>query len=157
MVRMAAVVALSIAGLASSPRWTATLGPQGDSKVTGTATVEAAASSMADTAKMKDMDHSKMAGTKVWISVKGLDGTGQHAWHMHRGTCAAVGAVVGTDSSYPVLQPGADGSAEGTASLSMAAPTSGSYLVAVHSGPTGESSTISCGELRAGGAGNSGN
>ena len=157
MVRMAAVVALSIAGLVSSPRWTATLAPKGDSKVTGTATVEGAASATVDTAKMKDMDHGKMAATKVSISVKGLDGTGQHAWHMHRGSCSAVGAVIGSEASYPALQAGADGSAEATANLTMAPPTSGSYLVAVHSGTTGESDTISSGDLRPGAATNSGN
>lgn len=111
----------------AEPKWRARLVPAAGSKVQGGAIAEARGSD----------------STRFTITIRDAAPNATFAWHMHSGTCASPGGVVG--SGYPELHSGPGGTAEAAVTLAVAAPASGSYLVQVH-GPTG--APISCGELR---------
>jgi hypothetical protein len=112
----------------ADPKWRALLTPAAGSKVRGGAIAEARGSD----------------STRFTITIRDAAPDATYAWHMHSGTCASPGAVVG--SGYPELHSGPGGTAEAAVTLPVAPPSSGSYLVQVH-GPTG--TPISCGELKA--------
>lgn len=130
MIKLTALAGLSaIVAIGASTKWTAALDPKGGSQVTGTATVEPLAA--ADSARAS-------------LSLKGRP-DGLHAWHIHAGTCGAIGAVVGTMANYPLVTIGQDG--WGTAQAVIASLGSGDHVVVVHSGAP-NTATIACGKLR---------
>lgn len=107
-------------------KWRAILEPVGDGKVRGGAMVEA-----------------KGDESRFTITIRDATPNTGLAWHMHTGTCAAPGGVVG--SGYPELHAGPGGTAEAAVTLAISPPTSGNHVIQVH-GPTG--APISCGALR---------
>ncbi len=108
-------------------KWRALLVPAAGSKVRGGAIAEA-----------KGAD-----STRFTITIRDAAPNATFAWHMHSGTCASPGGVVG--SGYPELHSGPGGTAEAAVTLAVSPPASGNYLVQVH-GPTG--TPISCGDLK---------
>jgi hypothetical protein len=114
-------------GLRAEPKWRAILEPVAGGTLRGGAMVEA---------KGPESAH-------FTITIRNATPNTNLAWHMHSGTCASPGGVVG--SGYPELHAGPGGTAEAAITLAIAPPASGSYLVQVH-GPTG--APISCGELK---------
>ncbi len=117
---------------AADARWRAILEPLAGSKVRGGVTVEAKGTE----------------STRFTITIRDATPNASLAWHMHSGTCANPGNPVG--SGYPELHVGPGGTAEAAATLAVAAPGTGDYLVQVH-GPTG--APISCGMLKSIGTG----
>ena len=115
-------------------KWRAILEPVGDGKVRGGAMVEAQG------------DES----THFTITIRNAAPNTGLAWHLHSGTCAAPGGVVG--AGYPELHSGPGGTAEAAVTLAVSPPTSGNYVIQVH-GPTG--APISCGALKPIGEGTS--
>jgi hypothetical protein len=110
-------------------KWTATLAPQGDSKVSGTATVEPG----------------KSAGTTmVTVSISGGTPGTTYPWHVHTGKCGG-GGVWGTASAYKPIKAGTDGTGKGSATISEAPPSSGDYHVNIHDPKT--MAPTACGDL----------
>lgn len=68
-------------------------------------------------------------------------------WHVHVGSCAKGGPVLGSASAYPVLRVDAKGAAEGKATLRLALPDSGSYYVNIHESSAAMSKIVACGDL----------
>lgn len=112
---------------ARADKWRAILEPVPGAKVRGGAMVEAKGGE----------------STRFTITIRDATPNTGLAWHMHSGTCAAPGGVVG--SGYPELHAGPGGTAEAAVTLAISPPTSGGFVIQVH-GPTG--APISCGELR---------
>jgi len=80
-----------------------------------------------------------------------------YPWHVHFGTCAATGAIVGA-TVYPELVVDSDGRA--IASVTVAAPLDAAtpYSVNLHLSPDNIATIIACGDLvfQGGGGGSSG-
>jgi len=68
-------------------------------------------------------------------------------WHVHVGSCAKAGPVLGASSAYPVLRVDGKGAAEGKATLRIALPDSGSYYVNIHESAAAMSKIVACGDL----------
>jgi hypothetical protein len=107
-------------------KWRALLEPVGNSTVRGGATAEAVAE----------------GSTHFIISIRNGTPNTTLNWHMHTGTCASPGGVVG--SGYPSLQVGAGGIAQAAVTLSVPAPSTGSHIIQVHAG----GAIVACGEFR---------
>jgi len=132
---MAAVPAMSdsAAGGAMSARWTATLEPQGGSQVRGTASVMAGSG----------------AGTmNAEVAMTGGAKDGTHPWHVHAGTCATGGDIVGPPADYTPLKADGEGTATARNTVNIAAPASGDYHVNIHLSPEAMGTIVSCGDLK---------
>ncbi|MES3035364.1 MAG: hypothetical protein V4813_15300 [Gemmatimonadota bacterium] len=114
-------------------KWTTTLEPRGGTNVRGTASVSAGASQGTTTAE---------------VAINGAPKDGTHPWHVHAGTCAASGAIVGPAADYPALKADSSGTATATATVNVAPPTSGDYHVNVHLSPTEMGTIVACGDLK---------
>jgi hypothetical protein len=115
-------------------KMTATLTPQKGGTIAGTATVEPGTS----------------AGTTVaTVSITGAKPGAVYPWHVHIGKCGMTpgGKVWGDASAYKPLTAGSDGTAKGTATISMAVPMSGDYYVNIHASPSDLGTIVSCGNL----------
>ena len=73
--------------------------------------------------------------------------TSVHPWHVHSGTCATGGPIVGATGDYPLLEVAADRSARATASIGVGMGDETRYHVNVHRS-TGDMTVIACGDLR---------
>ncbi len=125
------------AGAMAAPaaRWNATLESMAGTKVTGTASVMAGAS----------------AGTTMAeVTISGAPANGQHPWHIHAGTCATGGDIVGPATDYTPITADASGNGSSTATVNIAAPTSGEFHVNVHMSPTDLKTIVACGDLKMG-------
>ena len=80
------------------------------------------------------------------ISISGAAAGAQHPWHVHTGTCATGGPVVGSAGAYPVLTANSSGEASANATISTALNESQRYHVNVHRSPA-DLTVISCGNL----------
>ncbi|MEX1184187.1 MAG: hypothetical protein WEF86_13225 [Gemmatimonadota bacterium] len=110
--------------------WESTLTARNDSGVRGAAAVYAAG-----------------VGSQVSISIAGSTPNAHHPWHVHRGTCATGGAIVGDRDAYPPLHVGSDGAASGTATISVGLDENTEYHVNVHKSATEMGTAIACGNL----------
>ena len=109
--------------------WDANLSPRANSGVSGSA---AARSTLVNSG----------ASVRIWGAQSGA----RHPWHVHTGTCASGGPILGAASAYPVLAVGSNGGATASASLDVALSEGQSYHVNVHRSPA-DMSVISCGDL----------
>lgn len=115
-------------------KMTATLTPQKGGTIAGTATVEPGTG----------------AGTTVaTVSITGAKPGAVYPWHVHIGKCGMTpgGKVWGDASAYKPLTAGSDGTAKGTATISLAVPMSGDYYVNIHASPSDMGTIVSCGNL----------
>jgi hypothetical protein len=116
-------------------RWSATLTPPAGSpsaEVSGTATV---------------MGNADSTQTRVEVALNGATPGAGLPWHLHRGTCGSDQGIVGDASDYAPLTVGINGRAAGTATLEMAMPRSGEYMINVHASPTELGTIVACGNL----------
>lgn len=110
--------------------WDATLSSRNNSTVRGTTRAQSVA-----------------LGTGANISINGAQSGAFHPWHIHTGTCATGGPILGNPSSYPVLQVGADGTASANATIGTALNEQAQYHVNVHRSPTEMGTVVACGDL----------
>lgn len=75
---------------------------------------------------------SSSAGYVANFALSGSAPGAEHLWHIHTGTCANGGPIVGTMSAYPVLKVGPDGKAAATAKVGATLTDGGAYIVNVH-------------------------
>ena len=114
-------------------KWTTTLEPVGGTNVRGTASVAGGTNPGTTTAE---------------VAINGAPKGGTHPWHVHAGTCAASGAIVGPAADYPALKADSSGTATATATVNVAPPTSGDYHVNVHLSPEKMGTIVACGDLK---------
>jgi len=81
------------------------------------------------------------------IDVQGATPGARHPWHVHTGTCATGGPIVGEADDYPVLDVEADGTAEATAAIEAGMSDEARYHVNVHRSPSDLGTIIACGDL----------
>jgi hypothetical protein len=81
------------------------------------------------------------------ITLTDAPANGTHPWHVHSGTCAEKGPIVGSPSAYPPLSADASGAARLETTLPFATPTSGNYSVNVHMSPTQMGMVVGCADL----------
>jgi hypothetical protein len=110
---------------------TATVSPRGDS--------EARASVRAVTGATT---------TVVAINFAGGVAGGTHPWHVHSGSCATGGPIVGEAGRYPPLRPGTGGTAAATTTINVVLAPGQNYHVNVHRSPEQLDQVIACGDLR---------
>ena len=110
--------------------WDATLQPQNNSGVTGTARVQSA-----------------LAASAVTITISGATANAHHPWHVHTGTCGSGGPIVGAANAYPALHVATNGTATATASIGVALNEEQKYHVNVHRSEAELNVIISCGNL----------
>ncbi len=136
---MGAMVGAADTGMAAmggmNDRWMATLEPVGGTNVTGTATV---------------MPGTAAGTTMAEVTINGAPANGVHPWHIHAGTCASGGDIVGPPGDYPPLQADANGTGSASTTVNIAAPTTGEYHVKAHMSPTDLGTIVACGDLRMG-------
>lgn len=111
--------------------WSATLDSRNNSNVRGTATAKSA-----------------VAGAGISITISGAPAGGRHPWHVHRGTCANTGSILGGADEYPVLEPASNGTASASANIEVALSEDSQYSVNVHKSPTELGVIVACGDLR---------
>jgi hypothetical protein len=95
-----------------------------------------------------EMVAGKVSGTTAIEVTYARDAAGAvRPWHVHVGSCAKGGPVLGAVSAYPVLRVDGKGAAEGKATLRLALPDSGSYYVNIHESAAAMSKVVACGDL----------
>lgn len=68
-------------------------------------------------------------------------------WHVHVGSCAKPGPVLGDAKAYTPLTVTAAGTAKSTATLAIVMPEDGSYYVNIHESAANMSKIVACGDL----------
>jgi hypothetical protein len=68
-------------------------------------------------------------------------------WHVHIGNCAARGAIVGDDASYPRLAVDGAGAASSSVLIRVGLDATAAYSVNVHQSDAQFNTIIACGEL----------
>lgn len=120
-------------GVVRSGQWTGMVMGNGASKIHGTATMKAG----------------KDAGTtEVMVSYTGDTPNTTRPWHVHMGSCAKAGGVLGGAKPYTPLLGDAKGAAESKAMLPVALPDTGSYYVNIHESSTAMGTIVACGDLK---------
>jgi hypothetical protein len=127
-----ALTAVTVAMTVPPSRWTTTLKPVSVASVTGTA----------------ELDSAGPATSTARISIRGDRPGSVRPWHVHHGTCGKAGSILGPATDYPPMKIGPDSTASATASLNVAAPARGDYLVNVHDSPSDLETIVACGKLR---------
>jgi hypothetical protein len=116
-------------------RWSATLTPPAGSptpQVSGTGTV---------------MGNADSTQTRVEVNLSGVTPGADLPWHLHRGTCGDDQGIVGEASAYTPLKVGINGRSNGVATIAMAMPRSGEYMINVHASPADLGTIVACGNL----------
>jgi len=110
--------------------WNAAIAPQGGSAVRGTTTATV-----------------REGHTAANTSITGGTPGAVHPWHIHEGTCASGGPIVGTPNAYTPLQVASNGAATAEAHLMLTLNEARAYHVNVHASPTEMGNIIACGPL----------
>jgi hypothetical protein len=91
---------------------------------------------------------SAVAGSGVTVSVSGAPAGAQLPWHIHRGTCASGGPILGEASAYPLLAVGEDGRARLATTIGSPLNERERYHVNVHRSMTEMNVIVACGDLK---------
>ncbi|HEX6631751.1 MAG TPA: hypothetical protein VF048_11710 [Gemmatimonadaceae bacterium] len=111
--------------------WTATLQQQGGSGVTGTLTAAVLSGT-----------------TNATLTVNGAAPGASHPWHIHNGTCATGGGIVGQPDAYPPLVIGDQGSGRASVQLQLQLNEAQRYHVNVHASASDMATIVACGDLK---------
>lgn len=84
--------------------------------------------------------------TAVSLQIAGLPAGSERPWHIHFGSCAAAGDIVGDPEVYGLL-PAAGGNAQRQATIGVALRRDESYLVFVHESMERMDIILACGDL----------
>lgn len=115
--------------------WSAQLSARANTNVTGSATT-------------RSVGIEGGTGTSsARIEISGATPGARHPWHVHTGTCATGGPIVGEANDYPILEIAVDGTDDATAAVGAGMSDEGRYHVNVHRSPA-DLTVISCGDLR---------
>lgn len=117
--------------------WSAKLSPQGDSKVGGSASIEASGGGGSQTGQA--------AAYQASISVTGGTAGGSLGWTVQEGSCSSPGSAVGSASAYPAIKVDEGGTGNATATIASQLDASKAYSVSVNDGGT----VLACGDFTA--------
>jgi hypothetical protein len=81
------------------------------------------------------------------VDISGDEAEAVRPWHVHQGTCAQGGEVVGGAAHYPALNIDSGGSADAVANVPTALDPNAQYHVNIHLSPSEMSTIIACGDL----------
>jgi hypothetical protein len=90
---------------------------------------------------------SALGETAVTIEIENASPGARHPWHVHNGTCANSGGVVGGGANYPVLEVGANGEQRAVATIAVELIDDAPYIVNVHQSPQAMGTIVACGAL----------
>jgi superoxide dismutase, Cu-Zn family len=90
---------------------------------------------------------SKPRTTVATVEYKGDVAGSKRPWHVHVGTCAKGGPVLGNPAAYTPLTVSATGTAKGKATLAITIPDTGDYYVNIHESATAMGKIVACGDL----------
>ncbi len=85
--------------------------------------------------------------TSAFATITNATPGGEHPWHVHLGRCGTDRGVFGPPASYGILKVGRSGTAEGSATIPVPAPTSGEYFINVHASRENMGTIVACGNL----------
>ncbi|MFL5576599.1 MAG: hypothetical protein ACJ79S_11590 [Gemmatimonadaceae bacterium] len=85
--------------------------------------------------------------TTVTVSLEAATAGAVYPWHVHEGTCASGGPIVGDAAAYTPLTVGNDGRAQGNAQLAVRLDEAHKYFINVHASPSDMATTVACGDL----------
>lgn len=123
---------LAAATISRHIAWDAVVAGKGGSKIRGPA----------------EMVAGKTDGTtSVELQYTGDTPGATRPWHVHVGSCAKGGAILGAAKAYTALEVDAKGAVKGKATLSVALPESGNFYVNIHESPTNMGKIVACGDL----------
>ena len=88
--------------------------------------------------------------TEVTIDLKGETAGITRPWHVHVGSCAKGGGVLGGGRAYTPITIDLKGNGSSTATLAIALPDTGSYYVNVHESSENMGKIVACGDLSSG-------
>ncbi|HUF12606.1 MAG TPA: hypothetical protein VMN78_05885 [Longimicrobiales bacterium] len=115
--------------------WSAQLAPQAGTDIRGTANVQTV------------VVEGFAGTTAAAVSIAGADVGARHPWHVHSGSCATGGPIMGPAAEYPVLLVRADGRASASANLAIGLDDNANYHINVHRSPSDLGTIVSCGNL----------
>lgn len=125
------LVIVAVAMPTAAKDWAANLAPLGESTVRGTATV------------------STLPGDSLAIAVM-IENAGmgdEHPWHLHSGSCPRSGAVIGAESSYPLIRVTDDRTGSASARVAAVLHEGSTYSINVHRSAS-DHTAIACGDLQ---------
>ncbi len=85
--------------------------------------------------------------TTTTLNVRGGMPGARHPWHIHSGTCATGGPIVGEPASYPPIVIGSEGTATQSAQVQVQLNEAQRYHVNIHLSPTEMGTIVACGDL----------
>jgi len=71
----------------------------------------------------------------------------ERPWHIHHGTCAKSGAILGGASIYPAIKVDAKGTGSAKLTLPIVFPDTGVFYLSVHESAKQMSKVVACGDL----------
>jgi len=85
--------------------------------------------------------------TRVRVVISGDTPGALRPWHLHAGTCGAVGPIVGPENSYARIRINARGNGVAVIELPIPFPESGALFVNVHESLKAMDHIVTCGQL----------
>jgi hypothetical protein len=86
--------------------------------------------------------------TTATLNVNGATPGASHPWHIHHGTCATGGGIVGEPGGYPPLVIGDQGSGTASVQLQLQLNEAQRYHVNVHASASDMATIVACGDLK---------
>ncbi|MEX0773738.1 MAG: hypothetical protein WEB89_04425 [Balneolales bacterium] len=81
-------------------------------------------------------------------SISGAEPQAAHPWHVHEGTCASSGAIIGPPDDYSLLEVDDEGNAETSVTIfNTSLREDGDYHINVHLSEDDLDTIIACGDL----------
>lgn len=71
----------------------------------------------------------------------------ERPWHIHHGTCAKSGAILGGARIYPVIKVDAKGTGSAKLTLPIVFPDTGVFYLSIHESARNMSKVVACGDL----------
>lgn len=87
------------------------------------------------------------AGTDVSVMLMGDAASVTRPWHVHMGSCAKGGGVLGGGKSYTPITTDGSGHGMSKSTLPIATPDTGSYYVNIHESAGNMGKIVACGDL----------
>lgn len=127
-----ALTAFAAERVRRSTEWRAAVAGKDGRKVSGTATARPTTDG---------------AGTDVVVTINGDTPGATRPWHVHAGSCAKAGPVLGGARAYPPMTIDRSGQGTASATIAMALSDTGAYYVNIHDAAAAMGIIVACGDL----------
>ena len=106
-------------------------------------------------AGQKSIAHSSMTRisdqrTRASITLPGLLPAGTYAWGVYEGSCEAPGNLMGSESDYPMIEPGENSQGSFTAVINDNLRPDGTYVLQIFTNGGSRDTVLGCSRLRVG-------